>query len=149
MLVPSKEWSAKFYYFSGKTFWFLARWLFYIMLFIIAFRLGGLQGPLSYRIKQLRFPKIKLNLFPPAKVSSFGFEIDYYTVLVGSPTTMAQASALQRQLAEARIKSYALLDENIYFICVGKYDSVDKALSILKQVQAKGFTEAIVVGPKQ
>ena len=103
-LVPAKEWSAKFYYFSGRTFWFLARWLFYTMLFIIAFRLGGLQGPLSYRIKQLRFPKIQLNLFPKAKVSTFGFDIDYYTVLVGSPTTATEAAASQRQLVEARRK---------------------------------------------
>ena len=124
--------------------------MFYALLFIIAFRLGSLQGPLSHRLSQLRPPKIKFNLFPPsAPVSSFGFDIDYYTVLVGSPTSAAQAAALQRELVEARIKSYAILNENIYFVCVGKYGSVNKAMSTLQQIQEKGFIDALVVGPRQ
>jgi len=149
-LVPAKEWSTRFYYISGKTFWFLARWMFYILLFIIAFRLGSLQGTFTQRLRQLRFPRIKLNIFPPPpKVRSFDFDIKYYTVLVGSPTSAAQAAALQRQLVEARIKSYAILDANMYFVCVGKYGSVNKAMSTLQQIRQKGFSDALVVGPRQ
>ncbi len=148
--MADSEKQQKFYYYLGKVVWFILRWLFYGVLFYIAFMMGGKQGSMKERAKQVEFPKIKVE-FPTGGVPTAGNHspppVNSYIILVGSFSDLNASQDLQEQLNAARINSYLVEANGAYYVCVGKYKSEKKANSVLKQVHEKGFTQATVVVP--
>lgn len=134
----------------GMTVWFILRWIFYISLYLIAFTIGGMDGPILYRLQNLPLPRISIQprsgFFP---IQAANFNINYFTVLTGTFLTSAEAAAHQSRLAAARIKSHVVIQYNRYYVCVGKYFSAKEANSTFERVRKKGFFNAIVVGPVQ
>lgn len=130
----------------GRVVWYLTRGLFYLVIYTIAFFIGGMEGPLLQRLQNLPVPRIH---FGPRsqQVSIVNFRIDYYTVLTRAYLTPAEAAAHQGQLANARIRSHVVIQNGQYYVCVGRYTSAREANVTFEKLRDKGFQNAIVAGP--
>ena len=142
--------TTKLYFVTGWTFWFVFRWAIYIGLFIIMFRLGGLQGTLKERFQQLRPPKVQV-VFPqntplPAPPPGPDIQFGYYTVVVSTTPTRAAAAQVQSQLRDSRTQSEIVAEGGFYSVTVGRYSSLNDANETLAKVVAHGFLSARVAG---
>ena len=146
--MPPSERAQKGYMLVGMVVWFITRWVFYILVYVIAFIIGGMDGPILQRLQNIPIPRIQLKPRSPQVVLS-EFKINYYTVLTGAFLTQAQASAHQSRLAGARVKSHVVIQNNQYYVCVGRYTSAREANIAFEKLRDKGFVNAIVAGPVQ
>lgn len=139
----------KFYLTLGKVTWFILRWLFYGVLFYIAFMMGGKQGTLKERARQVQFPKITIEVPKNTTTASVSSppSTSSYVILVGSYPSPAAAEGMQEMLRAARINNYIIQANGMYHVCVGEYRSASKANRVLKQVQQQGFPSATIVAP--
>lgn len=133
----------------GMVVWFIFRWILIILSYLLVFIVGGMDGPLLDRFKQIQLPKIQIKtpLFAGKRLAPKNFIIDYYTVVVGATNDRVEAAAIQSQLNRARIRSHVVIQDERYFVCVGKYPSSRDANEALRKVHDKNFESAIVVGP--
>ncbi|MDQ7066468.1 MAG: SPOR domain-containing protein [candidate division KSB1 bacterium] len=149
--MPPSEKSDKFYLIVGKIVVFIARWLFYIALFYIAFMMGSKQGTLKERAKQVEFPKIKI-IFPGANQPS-GSPPDEspspgaYLIWAGSFDNYSHAEALLAELHSKRINGYISEEAGQYHVYVGEFHSEHRAQAVLQQVHQQGFDEATIITP--
>jgi hypothetical protein len=131
--------------------WFIARWTFFIGLYLMAFVIGGMDGPIIERIKNFPLPQLQLKNWPPGRgpISTYGFNPPYYTVLTQAFLTPAEASSQQSRLASSRIKSHVIIQNARYYVCVGNFQSEKEAATTFAKVRNKGYINSIVVGPVQ
>lgn len=147
--MPPSPRAQKGYMYIGMAVWFILRWVFYIGLYIMAFVMGGMDGPISERIRNFPWPKIQIKEWPPgrSRISTSGFRVPYYTVLTGSFRNPQDASALQGRLASIRTPSHVVIQNDRYYVCVGKLGSVGEANTILQKLRNKGVLDAVVISP--
>jgi len=149
--VPSSEKSDKFYLLVGKFVVFIARWLFYIALFYIAFMMGSKQGTLKERARQVEFPRIKIifpgssseSSAPPPESSS----ASTYFVWAGSYDSYSMAEARLAELHSKRINGYINESDGRYHVYVGQFQSERQAQAVLQQVLRQGVAEASIISP--
>jgi hypothetical protein len=144
--------SYKAYYSLGWIVWFIIRWSFFIGLFFLFFRLGGLPGATLWeRLQNLRPPRIQI-IFPDATLPlpppSPDVNIDYYTVVVASALSKERADIITGQLREVRIKSDILIVNGQYVITVGRFLNMTDANTTLQKVQKHGFPNARIQGSR-
>ena len=145
--MPPSPRAQKGYMLVGMVFWFISRGIFYIMLYLLAFIIGGMDGPILERIKNIPIPRIQLR--PRQQINTSNFNITYYTVLTGAFASPAETATHQGKLAEARIRSHVIIQNGLHYVCVGRYMSANEANITFEKLRDKGFSTAIVAGPVQ
>lgn len=144
--------STKIYFVTGWAFWFLLRWAIYIGLFLIMFRLGGMQGSFWERVRQLSPPRL-LVIFPDRAplppTQPPDLEFGYYTVVVRTAPDRITAEQVKARLRASRIESEIIAENGFFTVAVGKYATLDAANTTLQKVRQHGFAGARVAGQRQ
>ncbi|MFQ5627368.1 MAG: SPOR domain-containing protein [bacterium] len=146
--MPPSPRAQRGYMYVGMAVWFVLRWIIYIAIYVMAFFIGGMQGPILERIRNIPLPRIQIKK-PLGQIPLYDFRINYYTVLTGAFLTSAEASSHQGRLAASRIKSHVVIQNSRYYICVGNYMTAKEANVAFEKIRKKGYLNAIIAGPVQ